>query len=406
VARRISAIGLTRQLIPRINLRQQVVPVSEIIEAPMKAIQIKQTGGPEVMELADLPVPQPKTNEAVVRILAAGVNFIDVYNREGRYKAPLPLVLGQEGAGVVSAVGSDVRDVVVGGRVAYTGVLGSYAEYAAVPADRLVKIPDGVSEREAAAAMLQGITAHYLAHDTYPLKRGETALIHAAAGGVGLLLVQMAHNIGARVIGTVSTEEKAKLASEAGADEIIFYTQSDFEAETRRLTGGKGVDVVYDSAGKTTFEKGLNVLRPRGMMALFGGSSGAVPPFDPLTLTQKGSLYLTRPSIGHYIITRHSSGTAAARWRRVWDDSRGEAQAADRTRLSTATGGTGPPRSGRPQDDGEAAADTRLSLARTGPMVETRLAASPFAAETGHAPSLLGITAGYTNSPPHHCVMI
>jgi len=270
----------------------------------MKAIQIKQTGGPEVMELADLPVPQPKANEAVVKIVAAGVNFIDVYNREGRYKVPLPFVLGQEGAGVVSAVGSDVREVAVGDRVAYTNVLGSYAEYAAVPADRLVKIPDGVSEREAAAAMLQGMTAHYLAHDTYPLKKGETALIHAAAGGVGLLLVQMAHNIRARVIGTVSSEEKAKLARGAGADEIIFYTQSDFEAETKRLTGGKGVDVVYDSVGKTTFEKGLNVLRPRGMMALFGGSSGAVPPFDPLTLTQKGSLYLTRPSIGHYIITR------------------------------------------------------------------------------------------------------
>ena len=270
----------------------------------MKAIQIRQTGGPEAMEFATLPVPQPKPNEAVVKILAAGVNFIDVYHREGRYKAPLPFVLGQEGAGVVSAVGSEVRDVAVGDRVAYTGVLGSYAEYAPVPADRLVKIPDGVSEREAAAAMLQGMTAHYLAHDTYPLKKAETALIHAAAGGVGLLLVQMAHTIGARVIGTVSTEEKAKLARGAGADEIIFYTQSDFETETKRLTGGKGVDVVYDSVGKTTFEKGLNLLRPRGMMALFGGSSGAVPPFDPLTLTQKGSLYLTRPSIGHYIITR------------------------------------------------------------------------------------------------------
>ena len=270
----------------------------------MNAIQIRQTGGPEAMEFANLPVPQPKPNEAVVKILAAGVNFIDVYNREGRYKAPLPFVLGQEGAGVVSGVGSEVRDVAVGDRVAYTGVLGSYAEYAAVPADRLVKIPDRVSDREAAAAMLQGITAHYLAHDTYPLKKGETALIHAAAGGVGLLLVQMAHNIGARVIGTVSSEEKAKLARGAGADEIIFYMQSDFEGETKRLTGGKGVDVVYDSVGKTTFEKGLNVLRPRGMMALFGGSSGAVPPFDPLTLTQKGSLYLTRPSIGHYFITR------------------------------------------------------------------------------------------------------
>ena len=270
----------------------------------MKAIQVKQPGGPEAMELVDLPIPQPKPNEAVVKIAAAGVNFIDVYNREGRYKVPLPFTPGQEGAGVVSAVGSDVREVAVGDRVAYTSVLGSYAEYAVVPADRLVKIPDGVSDRQAAATMLQGLTAHYLVHDTYPLKKGETTLIHAAAGGVGLLLVQMAHNIGARIIGTVSTEEKAKLAREAGANEIILYTQSDFEAETKRLTGGKGVDVVYDSVGKTTFEKGLNVLRPRGMMALFGGSSGAVPPFDPLMLTQKGSLYLTRPSINHYILTR------------------------------------------------------------------------------------------------------
>src|SRR5580692_7728645 len=274
----------------------------------MKAIQIKQTGGPEVMELVDLPAPQPKSNEVVVKIKAAGVNFIDVYNREGRYKAPLPLVLGQEAAGVVLAVGSDVPDFAVGDPVAYTSILGSYAEYAAVPADRLVKIPTGVSERDAAAAMLQGLTAHYLSHDSHPLKKGETALIHAAAGGVGLLLVQMAHNIGARVIATVSTEEKAKLAREAGADDIILYTQVDFETETKRLlgigTGGKGVDVVYDSVGKTTFDKGLNVLRPRGMMALFGGSSGAVAPLDPITLTQKGSLFLTRPSLGNYIATR------------------------------------------------------------------------------------------------------
>ena len=269
----------------------------------MKAIQIKQTGGPEAMEFVDLPVPQPRANEALVKIQAAGVNFIDVYNREGRYKAPLPFVLGQEAAGVVEAIGSDVRAVAVGDRVAYCSVLGSYAEYAAVPADRLVKIPAGVNEREAAAAVLQGMTAHYLAHDTYPLKKGDTALVHAAAGGVGLLLVQMAHNIGARVIATVSTEEKAKLARAAGADEIILYTQSDFETETKRLTNGKGVDVVYDSVGKTTFDKGLNVLRPRGMMALYGGSSGAVAPMDPLVLTQKGSIFLTRPSLGHYIIT-------------------------------------------------------------------------------------------------------
>jgi NADPH:quinone reductase len=269
----------------------------------MKSIQIKQTGGPEVMEFMDLAVPQPKANEAVVKIAAAGVNFIDVYNREGRYKAPLPLILGQEAAGVVSAVGADVRDVAVGDRVAYSSVLGSYAEYAAVPADRLVKIPSGVGEREAAAAMLQGMTAHYLSHDTYPLKKGETALIHAAAGGVGLLLVQMAHNIGARVIATVSTDEKAALARGAGADEIILYSKVDFESETKRITGGKGVDVVYDSVGKTTFDKGLNVLRPRGMMALFGSSSGVVAPIDPLVLTQKGSLFLTRPSLANYIST-------------------------------------------------------------------------------------------------------
>jgi len=275
----------------------------------MKAIQIKQTGGPEVMELVDIPVPQPKPNEAVVKIAAAGVNFIDIYNREGRYKAPLPLVLGQEAAGVIIAIGSDVHDFAVGDPVAYTSLLGSYAEYAAVPASRLVKIPAGVGEREAAAAMLQGMTAHYLSHDSYPLKKGETALIHAAAGGVGLLLVQMAHNLGARVIATVSTEEKAALARAAGADDVILYSQSDFEAETKRLCadlcpekhGGKGVDVVYDSVGKTTFDKGLNLLRPRGMMVLFGGSSGAVAPLDPLVLTQKGSLFLTRPSLGNYI---------------------------------------------------------------------------------------------------------
>jgi len=278
----------------------------------MKAIQIKQTGGPEVMEYVDLPTPQPKPNEAVLKIQAVGVNFIDVYYREGRYKAPLPFILGQEGTGVISAIGSEVRAVSVGDRVAYTMTLGSYAEYAAVPADRLVKIPAGVTEREAAAAMLQGMTAHYLAHDTYPLKKGETALIHAAAGGVGLLLVQMAHQIGARVLATVSTEEKAKLAREAGADETILYTQSDFEAETKRLTGGKGVDVIYDSVGKTTFEKGLNLLRPRGMMVLYGASSGAVPPFDPIILTQKGSLFLTRPSLGHYIITSQELQQRAA----------------------------------------------------------------------------------------------
>lgn len=255
------------------------------------------------MQLVDLPVPTPKPNEAVVKIVAAGVNFIDVYNREGRYKVPTPFVLGQEAAGTITALGSGVTNLKAGDRVAYTGVLGAYAEYAAVPADRLVKIPDRVSDQQAAAAMLQGMTAHYLSHDTFPLKKGQTTLIHAAAGGVGLLLVQMAHNIGARVIGTVSTEEKARMARDAGANEVILYTQVDFESETKRLTNGKGVDVVYDSVGKTTFDKGLNVLLPRGMMVLFGGSSGPVPPFDPLLLTQKGSLFLTRPSLNHYIRT-------------------------------------------------------------------------------------------------------
>lgn len=256
------------------------------------------------MELVELPVPQPKPNEAVVKLSASGVNFIDVYFREGRYKAALPIILGQEGAGVVNAVGTEVTTVKNGDRVAWCGLLGSYAEYAAVPADRMVPIPDGVTDQQAAAVMLQGMTAHYLAHDAYTLKRDATALVHAAAGGVGLLLVQMAHHLGVRVIATVSTEEKAKLAREAGADEVILYTKSDFEAETKSLTGGKGVDVVYDSVGKTTFEKGLNTLRPRAMMVLFGGSSGPVPPFDLMVLAQKGSLYVTRPTLGHYIATR------------------------------------------------------------------------------------------------------
>jgi NADPH2:quinone reductase len=270
----------------------------------MKAIQVKQTGGPEVLELVDLPIPEPKANEALVKLAASGVNFIDVYHREGRYKVPLPFTPGQEGAGVVTAVGADVTSVKVGDRVAWCHLLGAYAEYAAVLAHRLVPIPADVSEQQAAAAMLQGMTAHYLSHDTYPLKRGETALVHAAAGGVGLLLTQMAHHLGVRVIATVSTAEKAKLAREAGADEVILYTQSDFEAETKRLTDGKGVDVIYDSVGKTTFEKGLNVLRPRGFMVLFGGSSGAVPPFDLIALSVKGSLYVTRPTLVHYSSTR------------------------------------------------------------------------------------------------------
>jgi NADPH:quinone reductase len=240
----------------------------------------------------------------VVKIAAIGVNFIDVYFREGRYPAPLPFVDGQEAAGTVTEVGSEVKTVKPGDRVAYTGMIGAYAQYAAVPADRLVHVPDKITDQQAAAAMLQGMTAHYLVNSTYPLKKGETALIHAAAGGVGLLLVQMAKNIGARAIGTVGTEEKAKLAREAGADDVILYTQQDFEVETKRLTDGKGVHVVYDGVGKSTFEKGLNVLRPRGYMVLFGGASGAVSPFDPIALSQKGSLFLTRPTLVNYIATR------------------------------------------------------------------------------------------------------
>ena len=270
----------------------------------MQAIQVSQVGGPEVLTPVDLPVPSPKANEALVQIHAAGINFIDVYIREGRYPTPLPFISGQEAAGVVTEVGSEVTTIQPGDRVAYTSVLGSYAEYAAVPADRLVKIPDELDFEQAAAAMLQGMTAHYLVNSSYPLKKGETALVHAAAGGVGLLLVQMAKKIGARVIATAGTHEKAQLARDAGADECIVYTESDFETETRRLTEDAGVHVVYDGVGKATFDKDLNVLRPRGYLVLFGGASGAVPPFDLIKLSQKGSLFITRPTLGHYTATR------------------------------------------------------------------------------------------------------
>ena len=270
----------------------------------MKAIQLQKTGGPEVLTLADLPAPRPKPNEAVVKIAAAGVNFIDVYLREGRYPAPLPFIDGQEAAGIVTEIGSEVKTLKAGDRVAYTNVLGSYAEYAAVPADRLLKVPDKITDQQAAATMLQGMTAHYLVYSTYPLKKGETALIHAAAGGVGLLLVQMAKNIGAHVIATVGSEEKARLARDAGADDVIIYTQQDFETETKRVTDGKGVHVIYDGVGKSTFDKDLNVMRPRGYVVLFGGASGPVPPFDPIKLSQKGSLFLTRPTLLHYTSAR------------------------------------------------------------------------------------------------------
>jgi NADPH2:quinone reductase len=270
----------------------------------MKAIQVQKHGGPEVLTLVDLPVPKPKPGEVVVKISAAGINFIDTYLREGRYPTQLPFVNGQEAAGVVTEVASAATEWKPGDRVAYTSVPGAYAEYAAVPTARLVRVPRAVTDQQAAAVMLQGMTAHYLVHNSYALKKGDTALIHAAAGGVGLLLVQMAKQIGARVIATVGTEEKAKLARDAGADEVILYLQQDFEEQTNRLTDGKGVHVVYDGVGKTTFDKGLNVLRPRGMMVLFGGASGPVPPIDPMLLNHKGSLFLTRPTLVHHIASR------------------------------------------------------------------------------------------------------
>jgi len=267
----------------------------------MKAIQVPKTGGVEVLTFLDLPTPKPKPNEVLVKIAAAGVNYIDVYFREGRYPVTPPFIMGQEASGVVSEVGSEVKDFKAGERVAYTGITGAYAEYEAIPADRLVRVPAGITDHQAAAAMLQGMTAHYLTHSTYPLKKGDIALIHAAAGGVGLLLVQMSKNLGARVIATVSTEEKANLAREAGADDVIFYTKQDFEAETKRLTDGKGVHVIYDGVGKTTFDQDLNVLRPRGYLALFGASSGTPPLFDLGKLAQKGSLFVTRPTLVHHI---------------------------------------------------------------------------------------------------------
>jgi NADPH2:quinone reductase len=270
----------------------------------VKAVRVHAPCGPEALRSEDVPDPRPQAGEAVVRVEAAGVNFIDVYHRTGLYKAALPVTLGQEGAGTVVAVAPDVRDVAPGDRVAWAGVFGAYAEQAAVPAHRLVKLPPEISARQGAAAMLQGMTAHYLACTTYPLKSGDACLVHAGAGGVGLLLTQIAKRRGARVITTVSTAAKARLSREAGADETIDYTTQDFESETRRLTGGKGVEVVYDSVGKTTFEKGLASLAPRGMMALFGQSSGPVGPFDPQVLAQRGSLFLTRPSLFHYIASR------------------------------------------------------------------------------------------------------
>ena len=273
-------------------------------EPSMNAIQISETGGPEVLELADLPIPQPGPGQVLIRVEATGVNFIEIYFRKGVYKASLPLTPGSEAAGTVEELGPGVTGFAAGDAVASASVLGSYAEYALVPAAQLVKVPPGLSMEQAGAALLQGMTAHYLAHSTFPLKAGNTALVHAGAGGVGLLLTQIAVRLGTRVITTVSTEAKEELSHEAGATDVILYTHQDFVAEVKRLTGGKGVDVVYDSVGKTTFEGSLNCLRPRGLLALFGASSGPVPPFDLIQLSGKGSLFVTRPTLWHYIATR------------------------------------------------------------------------------------------------------
>jgi NADPH:quinone reductase len=270
----------------------------------VKAVRVHAVGGPEALVLEEVPRPTLRPGEALVRIEAAGVNFIDVYLRTGQYKADFPATAGAEAAGVVEEVSADVTGLSPGQRVAYCMTLGAYAQYAAVPAGRLVPVPEGVTTRQAAASMLQGMTAHYLTHSTYPLKAGETCLVHAAAGGVGLLLCQIARTKGARVIGTVSTEEKARRAREAGADEVILYDQTDFAAEVKRLTGGRGVAVVYESVGKSTFDKSLDCVAPRGYLVLFGQSSGAVPPLDPQVLNQKGSLFLTRPTLAHYVATR------------------------------------------------------------------------------------------------------
>ncbi|HMF48627.1 MAG TPA: quinone oxidoreductase [Candidatus Saccharimonadales bacterium] len=270
----------------------------------MKAIRIHHPGGPEALTYEDIPIPEPKAGEGRVKIEAIGLNYIDVYQRTGLYPIPTPFTLGMEGAGVVDAIGDGVTEVKKGDRVAYAMILGSYAEYAIVPAARLVPVPAGVEAKTAAGLMLQGMTAHYLTHSTYTLRPGDMALVHAAAGGVGLLLVQIAKMLGARVIGTVSTEAKAQLAKQAGAEDVILYTQTDFLAEVKKLTGGAGVHVVYDSVGATTFDKSLDCLRPRGYLALFGQSSGPVPPFDPGKLAAKGSLFLTRPTLAHYALDR------------------------------------------------------------------------------------------------------
>ncbi|HMH11854.1 MAG TPA: quinone oxidoreductase [Edaphobacter sp.] len=279
----------------------------------MQAIQILTPGTADALVLRDLPTPTPGPGEALIRIEASGVNFIDVYFREGRYPATLPLTLGQEAAGIIVALGEHTTPTTlkVGDRVAWCSVPGTYAQLAVAPTTRLIVIPDAVSFQQAAAAMLQGMTAHYLSHSTYPIQPGDEVLIHAGAGGVGLLLIQMAKSLGARIFTTVSTDEKADLAKAAGADEVILYTQEDFAAKVKKLVAGPGLHAVYDSVGKSTFDKSLEVLRPRGILVLFGGSSGAVPPLDPMKLAATGSVYLTRPTLKDYIATRTELETRA-----------------------------------------------------------------------------------------------
>ena len=277
----------------------------------MKAVRVHELGGPEVLRDEEVDIPRAGPSQALVKVAAAGVNYLDVQYRTGRVKAPMPFIIGSEGAGVVTTVGSAVTSVKAGDRVAWAMVLGSYAEYAIVPADRLVPVPEQVSLEDAAAAMLQGMTAHYLTHSTFPLSPGHTALVHAAAGGVGALITQVARLCGARVIATAGTDAKAEIARAAGAEHVIVYTRDDFETEVKRLTDGRGVDVVYDSVGRSTFDQSLNCLRPRGYLALFGFSSGPVAPFDPAVLGIKGSLFLTRPGLNQYIASREELLTRA-----------------------------------------------------------------------------------------------
>jgi NADPH2:quinone reductase len=319
-------------------------------EDDMKRIQVIEPGGPETMRMADVPVPMPGPGQALVKLAASGVNFIDVYFRTGLYKADSPITLGSEGAGTVERVGADVSDVAPGDRVAYAMARGSYAEYATVPAAQLVKLPDTIDFVTAAGVMLQGMTAHYLTHSTYALKPGDTCLVHAAAGGAGGMIVQMARALGARVIGTTSTDAKADVARKAGAHEVILYTERAFDVEVKRLTDGRGVDVVYDSVGRTTFDQSLNCLRPRGLMALFGQSSGPVPPFDLNILNGKGSLFVTRPTLGHHIATRDElewrardlfAGLASGAFRLNVHGTFPLAQAAEAHRLLEGRGTTG-----------------------------------------------------------------